>query len=453
MSRLIVKGLPATMTEPKLRAMFSERGTVTDCQLKYTREGKFRRFAFVGFDNERDAEDARHHLDRTFINASRIEVEVCKPFGDETKPRAWSKYAKDSSAYQQLNPSGTEEKTSKYQAAAKKSKIDPNKDPKFAEFLEVQNKTGLFTPKEDEDQQVEATDDLIVQLLRGVSGDTKLSLTFRGLPPSVKQKSVKEWLAPIRLKAMKIVRNEVEAAAFISFNRMPDVRRALQRTGEFLGGFKVEIAKVPTSGGSGAAAAEEEEPEAPEDRKTENEKITAAILDTGRLFVRNLPYVCTTETLESLFSTYGEIADLTLVVDKKTGKSKGFAVVTFVFPENAAAAYAALDGTIFQGRMLHLLPGEEKRDAPNGGSAFPDADAKSSFKKTKDAKVKANAGQSHTWNALFLGANAVADTLAAKLNTTKAALLDADGGTSAGVRMALGETRLVRETRDFLLAN
>lgn len=80
MSRLIVKGLPATMTEQKLRAIFSERGTVTDCQLKYTREGKFRRFAFVGFDNERDAEDARQHLNRTFVNASRIEARLFPQF-------------------------------------------------------------------------------------------------------------------------------------------------------------------------------------------------------------------------------------------------------------------------------------------------------------------------------------------------------------------------------------
>lgn len=103
--------------------------------------------------------------------------------------------------------------------------------------------------------------------------------------------------------------------------------------------------------------------------------------------------------------------------------------------------------------MLHLLPGEEKREGANGAETSTNADAKSSFKKQKEAKLKANVGQSHTWNALFLGANAVADTLAAKLNTTKAALLDAEGSASAGVRMALGETRLVRETREFLLAN
>lgn len=59
-------------------------------------------------------------------------------------------------------------------------------------------------------------------------------------------------------------------------------------------------------------------------------------------------------------------------------------------------------------------------------------------------------GSSHNWNALFLGANAVADIMADRLNTSKKNLLDAEGKGSVAVRMALGETELVTETRDFL---
>lgn len=47
---------------------------------------------------------------------------------------------------------------------------------------------------------------------------------------------------------------------------------------------------------------------------------------------------------------------------------KGFAFVTFVFPENAVSAYTALDGSVFQGRMLHLIAGKSKpSDAETGG--------------------------------------------------------------------------------------
>jgi len=74
----------------------------------------------------------------------------------------------------------------------------------------------------------------------------------------------------------------------------------------------------------------------------------------------------------------------------------------------------------------------------------------SSYKKQKEAEQKTMSGSSHNWNALFLGANAVADIMADRLNTSKKNLLDAEGKGSVAVRMALGETELVAETRDFL---
>jgi multiple RNA-binding domain-containing protein 1 len=40
---------------------------------------------------------------------------------------------------------------------------------------------------------------------------------------------------------------------------------------------------------------------------------------------------------------------------------KGYACITFMVPENAVKAYSELDGKVFQGRMLHLLPGKTKK--------------------------------------------------------------------------------------------
>jgi multiple RNA-binding domain-containing protein 1 len=48
-------------------------------------------------------------------------------------------------------------------------------------------------------------------------------------------------------------------------------------------------------------------------------------------------------------------------VDRNTRKVKGYAVVTFLVPENAARAFMELDGSILHGRMLHLLPGKAKQ--------------------------------------------------------------------------------------------
>lgn len=52
-------------------------------------------------------------------------------------------------------------------------------------------------------------------------------------------------------------------------------------------------------------------------------------------------------------------------VDRETRRMKGFATVTFVMPEQAVAAYSKLDGTVFHGRMLHLLPAKT-RHSPEG---------------------------------------------------------------------------------------
>ena len=60
---------------------------VTNVQLKYTREGKFRHFGFVGFKTDDDAKNAQKYFNGTFIGSSKISVEVCADLGDESKPR------------------------------------------------------------------------------------------------------------------------------------------------------------------------------------------------------------------------------------------------------------------------------------------------------------------------------------------------------------------------------
>ena len=69
------------MTEETLRETFSAKGYVTDVQLKYTAEGKFRGFAFVGFKTEDQAEAAIDFFNGTYIGATKATVEKCAPLG------------------------------------------------------------------------------------------------------------------------------------------------------------------------------------------------------------------------------------------------------------------------------------------------------------------------------------------------------------------------------------
>lgn len=54
--------------------MFAAFGTVTDCALKFTKDGKFRKFGFVGFKSEEDANRALQHFNKSFVDTSRVTV-------------------------------------------------------------------------------------------------------------------------------------------------------------------------------------------------------------------------------------------------------------------------------------------------------------------------------------------------------------------------------------------
>lgn len=59
----------------------------------------------------------------------------------------------------------------------------------------------------------------------------------------------------------------------------------------------------------------------------------------------------------------------------------------------------------------------------------------------------------HNWNTLFLGVNAVAEIMADKYQSKKSNVLDVQGKGGLALRMALGETQIVSETKEFLLSH
>lgn len=68
------------MTEQKLRETFSQKGQVTDIQLKYDKEGKFRHFGFIGFKTDDEAETASNYFNNTFVGSCKIQVFILKPY-------------------------------------------------------------------------------------------------------------------------------------------------------------------------------------------------------------------------------------------------------------------------------------------------------------------------------------------------------------------------------------
>ncbi|KAJ2841131.1 Multiple RNA-binding domain-containing protein 1, partial [Coemansia erecta] len=150
-SRIVVKNLPKHITDERFREHFSSKGEVTDSRLIYAEGGRFRRFGYIGFRSEEDAKEAQRYFDGTFIDTSRIVVEIAKPFGDATLPRAWSVYTKGSTLYNKTHGINDKLATEKEDAKNKEKEksqrairnlyeellAENQDDPRFKEFLQV----------------------------------------------------------------------------------------------------------------------------------------------------------------------------------------------------------------------------------------------------------------------------------------------------------------------------
>ncbi|XP_062853521.1 probable RNA-binding protein 19 [Trichomycterus rosablanca] len=571
MSRLIVKNLPNGMKEDRFRKMFAAFGTLTDCGLKFTKDGKFRKFGFVGFKCEEDAAEALKHFNKSFVDTSRVTVEFCTDFGDPNKARPWSKHSRPSKDEQKLSKDEGETTDEKGKKEKKPLNLlgDLEKDEGFQEFLSVHkirtqvptwaNDSGEtsgvekkklekkkapsndylnfdsdeseMSDKEDEEEAPEEDDDEPetdkLALKEGLSdmdylrskvvkksdvmhdsenetedddekkddkgdkkddedaeqeekrlaqhtdsaydsGDkdssqkatlsqykfeptTEFTVKLRGVPFNVKEQQIREFMLPLKPVAIRIAKNKEgrnSGNVYLDLRSEAEVERALRLDKDYMGGRYIEVFRATNFTPKDKTKLSKPEKNFTSELKEDEEEEDVA--ESGRLFVRNLPYTCTEEELKELFTNHGVLSELNFPIDSMTKKPKGFAFVTYMIPENAVTALAQLDGHIFQGRILHIIPSRIKKEKPEQG---PNAPGSSSYKRQKDAKDKAASGSSYNWNALFLGTSAVADAIAEKYNTTKNQVLDHESKGSLAVRMALGETQIVQETRNFLLDN
>ncbi|WAS93414.1 RNA recognition motif domain-containing protein [Nannocystis punicea] len=88
---------------------------------------------------------------------------------------------------------------------------------------------------------------------------------------------------------------------------------------------------------------------------------------SNRLFVGNLSFQTTEEDLQQVFADFGEIAEIRLVLDRETGRSRGFAFVAMADDEAAKRATESLNGQMLDGRPLRVNEAEERRGGPGGG--------------------------------------------------------------------------------------
>ena len=86
-----------------------------------------------------------------------------------------------------------------------------------------------------------------------------------------------------------------------------------------------------------------------------------------KLYVGNLGYNVTDADLSQMFAEHGTIESAVVIMDKMSGRSKGFGFVEMSSDQEAQAAIAALNGKEYDGRALTVNEAKPREERPGGG--------------------------------------------------------------------------------------
>ncbi|KAF6749962.1 rRNA primary transcript binding protein [Ephemerocybe angulata] len=425
-SRLIVKNLPPYVTPERLRQHFQQKGApqavLTDAKVSMKPDGTSRRFGFVGFKTPAEAAKAQAWFDRTFIDSVKIDVKVVEEKGHEPSPRP-NKRAR-------VGPSPGEASTSRLKEST--TPAEPTKKNKqLEEFMEVmQPKKG---PTWANDATATAPEP-IIPTAPSTSAQAPAAATPKADEDVAMEDVSEDAPAAEPLSDADWLKQRMSA----NVDKVKEEKVFEQSDDEDEGEAKKDVAMD---------VVKEVKPEEPKD------PIKETILQTSRLFVRNLTFSCTEEELSEHFRPYGTISQIHIPLDLNTKQGKGLAYVTFAAPAEAVAAYESLDKRPFQGRLLHILGAVDRK----GNADVEDKDGKSKTVKAEiQARRKALAGKEFNWSMLYMNSDAVASSIADRMNIPKTAILNPESGessTNPSVKLALAETHIITETKAYLESN
>jgi cold-inducible RNA-binding protein len=86
-----------------------------------------------------------------------------------------------------------------------------------------------------------------------------------------------------------------------------------------------------------------------------------------KLYVGNLSFDITENDLREMMAQHGPVNEVSVIMDKVTGRARGFAFVTMNTQEGATAAISALNGKDFQGRALTVNEARPREERSSGG--------------------------------------------------------------------------------------
>eukprot|EP00948_MAST-09A_sp_MAST-9A-sp1_P002063 g2063.t1 len=444
-SRICIKNLPKYADEILLREFLTSSKTavstlqtqltITDLKVLHTKSGVSRRLAFVGFASPEEATEAIRCFNRAFFDTSKLSVEQAFPVGDQRISRPWSKHSEGSSAHQEF-----------LQKSSKTLDKRNAKDDKLTRSEEQNdNENNEKNKKKMKDRKI-FDEFLSVTAKRGTASTWSNDAVHDSVPTAGENQEVKGNSINKDIEEKKTNKgNEGAGRSDLDFLQSKIVAEPGQ--GTINSGDEREDKE--------ALREEEEEGAEGESTKDDHPKTfyNKDVASHGSLFVRNLSYKAKESDLTKLFSTHGSLAEVNIFRDDQ-GQSKGYAIVTFVVPENAVKALAVLDGQIFMGRLLHVLPAKQKQtlegdDRDHNDGARPN---RSTFQIEKDRELAKSADDATIWSALFLRSDTALKYIASQLDVRAGSIMDTEklGGGELAVRQALLETNVIEETKEWL---
>ncbi|KAK2592378.1 Multiple RNA-binding domain-containing protein 1 [Conoideocrella luteorostrata] len=487
-SRIFIKGLPPNITEAEFRKHFSARNReITDVKLIPQR-----RIGYVGYKSQDDATSAVKYFNKSYIRMSKLSVETARPISDPVLGKGHN----DSPSIGARDGQSTSQMSSDKDTNPKKRKRQEQDapDPKLREFLQVMRpgREGVIAdetnptvgtdhllqhgqnavPEGESDDEYEQIPSRVEKTMKIDAREDKSERVVRHPPmkeaktheddtpvstggqskteqvdsemtdhgPSAAGATDDDWLRSRTNRLLDLVDpDDLTAGAVPSPKDVPSPKNATTKQD-----IKVDRQSSHSS--------DEVTPDMADDvatsEETAKEDAVDAISRTSRLFVRNLPYSATEEDLRETFDKFGALQEVHLPVTA-AGSTKGFALVLFADPSDAVKAFQALDGATFQGRIIHIIPANAKREQgldEFGISNLP-------LKKQNMMRKKAEAAStSFKWNSLYMSQDAVNTSVANRLGVSKSELLDPTSA-DAAIKQAIAETSVIQETKAYFAAN
>jgi len=503
-TRVCIKNLPPTTTEQDLKEFIlseqrrhakkhrlsttkddavdeSEKIQITDCKILKNSQGKSRKVAFVGFRQPEHASHVIEKFHRTYLNMSRITVEAATAKRDENQKASENHRKK-------RGDKETKKETTKLDGKPheENSSDAGKKGRQVEEFLSVMGASkskskfwsnDIIVPEDvaepaskesDDDGDSDSTSGSSSSSSSSSSTDSSSNSSADGQSDG-NEDTGKAKESSIALSDMDFLRSKTKQVDDLeTIENDQDTDSASHESNSTSSSSSdsdsddndVKMDRCDDKRSIQQDLERNEEFENKDDAEEGDDDDDAQQLASAtgatktRLFVRNLAFETTEEELEQYFSPFGKLIECHIPVDDQK-RNKGYAFVMFESAVDAMEATNQLDKVDFQGRLLHILqarPPPQTTNIGNGSGRQLSWKEKQELAR-KEKETKGSTGvASEGWSASYVRGDAVVDNLAERLGLRKGDILGVKDKLSSGdaaVRLALGETQIIEENRQY----